>query len=43
MEMEMLDARNPLPETWDEDGMWEDDMDENDEPCREKPSRETVA
>ena len=39
MEMEMLDARNPLPETLDEDGMWEDDLNGNDMPSREMPSR----
>jgi hypothetical protein len=43
MEMEMLDARDPLSETLDEDGMWEDDLDENDKPSREKPSRATLA
>lgn len=43
MEMEMLDARNPLSESSDGDGMWEDDFDENDKPSREKPSRATLA
>lgn len=43
MEMEILDARDLLPETLDEDGMWEDDLDENDNPGREKPSRRTLA
>ena len=39
----MLDARDPLPETLDEDGMWEVDLDENGKPSREKPSRATPA
>ena len=43
MEMEMLDACDPLPETLDEDGRWEDDLDGNDKPSREKPSRVTLA
>ena len=34
MEVEMLDARDPLPEALDEDGMWEDDLDVNDKPAR---------
>jgi hypothetical protein len=40
MEMEMLDARNPQTEASDGDGMWEDDVDENEKP---KPSRATLA
>ena len=43
MEMEMLDACDPLPETLDEDGRWEDDLDGNDKPSHEKPSRVTLA
>ena len=34
MEMEMLDSRDSLPETFDEDGMWEDELDEIDKPFR---------
>jgi hypothetical protein len=43
MEMEMLDARDPLPESLDEDGMWEVGPDENGKPSREKPSRAALA
>src|SRR6267378_3873383 len=43
MEMEMLDARDSLPEMLDEVGKWEDDPDEADRPAREKPSRATLA
>jgi hypothetical protein len=32
MEMEMLDARDPLPERLGKDDMCEDDLDENDKP-----------
>ena len=38
MEVEMLDAHNPLPQVLDEDGMWEDDLDANDKLACEKPS-----
>jgi len=38
MEMEMLDMRDSLPETLDEVGKWEDDLDETDRPTHEKPS-----
>ena len=40
MEMEMLDAHCPPAETSDGDGMWEDDLAENEKP---KPSRATLA
>jgi protein SMG6 len=43
MEMEMLDARDSPSEASADDGMWEDDVDDNDKPCREKPSRTTLA
>jgi protein SMG6 len=43
MEMEMLDARDSPSEASGEDGMWEDDFDDNDKPCRETPSRATLA
>jgi hypothetical protein len=43
MEMEMLDARDPLPEMLDEDDMREVDLDEIDKPSREQPSRATLA
>jgi len=42
MEMEMLDVRNPHG-MLDDDGMWEDDLDENEKPGREKPSRAKLA
>ncbi len=35
MEMEMLDACDPLPEMLDEDGMSEDDLNENEKPSHE--------
>jgi hypothetical protein len=40
MEMEMLDAHCPPVETADGDGMWEDDLGENE---KHKPSRATLA
>jgi hypothetical protein len=43
MEMEMLDARDPLPERLDKDDMCEDDLDENDKPSREQPSQARLA
>jgi len=43
MEVEILDARNPLPQALDEDGMWEDDLDANDKPACEKLSPATLA
>ena len=43
MEMEMLDVRDPLPETLDEVGISEIDLDENGKPSRKKPSQVMVA
>ena len=39
----MLDAWDPLPKMLDEDSMWEEDIDQNDKPSCEKPSRATLA
>ena len=43
MEIEIFHACDPLPETLNEDGMWEDDLDGNNKPCHERPSRATLA
>jgi hypothetical protein len=38
MEMDMLDAQDPFPKMLDEDGMWENDLNENDMSSCKKPS-----
>jgi len=43
MEVEILDACDPLPQALDEDSMWEDDLNTNDKPAHEKLSLATLA